>query len=148
MSWVRVGWGLLHPNPYPYLYAPVASTHMGLQTHDIPYSLHILVPIGAQNCLKIVEILYSATLDSSYKKSWHSYQGMSPRVVNPKIRFWCVLFISESGSANLFANGCKYQHCTCFDTVWVSIIGSGWGWFIIVGWCRRGRGWLNNILEV
>jgi hypothetical protein len=25
----------------------------------------------------------------------------------PKIGFWCVLFISESGSANLFANGCN-----------------------------------------
>ena len=26
---------------------------------------------------------------------------------NPKIGFWCVLFIFESNSANIFANGCK-----------------------------------------
>ena len=26
---------------------------------------------------------------------------------NPKIGFWCVLFISESNSANIFANGCN-----------------------------------------
>ena len=24
-----------------------------------------------------------------------------------RLGFWCALFISESGSANLFANGCK-----------------------------------------
>jgi len=28
--------GLLNPNPYPYLYAPAASTRTGLQTRDIP----------------------------------------------------------------------------------------------------------------
>ena len=36
-SRVRVGWGLLNLNLYPYLYAPVTSAHTGLQTSDIPY---------------------------------------------------------------------------------------------------------------
>ena len=29
---------------------------------------------------------------------------------NPKIGFWCVLFISKFNSANIFANGCNYEN--------------------------------------
>ena len=36
VSQVQVGQRLLNPNLYPYPYAPVAFTHMGLQTCDIP----------------------------------------------------------------------------------------------------------------
>jgi hypothetical protein len=35
---------------------------------------------------------------------------MSPRRVNPKVGFCFVLFILESGSANLFANGCNMTY--------------------------------------
>jgi len=41
-------------------------------------------------------------------------KGWAKDEPNPKIGFCCVLFISESGSANLFANSCNmeiWHHC-------------------------------------
>ncbi len=37
LTGVQVWWGCLNPNLHPYLYEPVSSTCVGLQTRDIPY---------------------------------------------------------------------------------------------------------------